>query len=59
MLQYLLNNWAEVAGVAGALHILALAIVNLTETPRDDEIYGKFYKVIEKIAGIISKTAKR
>lgn len=59
MLQYLLNNWAEVAGIAGALHILALAIVNLTETPRDDEIYGKFYKVIEKIAGIISKTAKR
>jgi len=59
MLQYLLDNWAEVAGVAGALHILALAIVNLTETPRDDEIYGKFYKVIEKIAGIISKTAKR
>ena len=59
MLQYLLNNWAEIAGIAGALHILALAIVNLTETPRDDEIYGKFYKVIEKIAGIISKTAKR
>jgi hypothetical protein len=59
MLQYLLNNWAEVAGIAGALHLLALAIVNLTETPRDDEIYGKFYKVIEMIAGIVSKTAKR
>jgi hypothetical protein len=59
MLQYLLNNWAEVAGIAAALHILALAIVNLTPTPKDDEIYGKFYKVIEMIAGIISKTAKK
>jgi len=59
MLQYLLNNWAEVAGIAGALHILALAIVNLTPTPKDDEIYGKFYKVIEMIAGIVSKTAKK
>jgi hypothetical protein len=59
MLQYLLNNWAEVAGVAGALHILALAIVNLTPTPKDDEIYGKAYKVVEMIAGIISKTAKK
>jgi hypothetical protein len=59
MLQYLLNNWAEVAGIAGALHLLALAIVNLTPTPKDDEIYGKFYKVIEMIAGIISKTAKK
>jgi len=59
MLQYLLNNWAEVAGIAGALHILALAIVNLTPTPKDDEIYGKLYKVVEMIAGIVSKTAKK
>lgn len=59
MLQYLLNNWAEVAGIAGALHILALAIVNLTPTPKDDEIYGKVYKVVEMIAGIVSKTAKK
>jgi hypothetical protein len=59
MITYLLNNWAEVAGIAGALHLLALAIVNLTPTPKDDEIYGKFYKVIEMIAGIISKTAKK
>ena len=59
MLQYLLNNWAEVAGIAGALHILALAIVNMTPTPKDDEVYGKVYKVIEMIAGIVSKTAKK
>jgi len=59
MLEYLLNNWAEVAGIAGALHILALAIVNMTHTPKDDEIYGKVYKVIEMIAGIVSKTAKK
>ena len=59
MLQYLLNNWAEVAGIVGALHILALAIVNVTPTPKDNEIYGKVYKVIEMIAGIISKTAKK
>lgn len=59
MLEYLLNNWAEVAGIAGALHILALAVVNMTPTPKDDEIYGKVYRVIEMIAGIVSKTAKK
>ena len=59
MLEYLLNNWAEVAGIAGALHILALAIVNMTPTPKDDEIYGKVYRVVEMIAGIVSKTAKK
>jgi hypothetical protein len=59
MLQYLINNWAEVAGVLAAVHVLALAIVNATPTPRDDELYGKLYKVIEVIAGIVSKTAKK
>jgi hypothetical protein len=59
MLQYLLNNWAEVAGILAAVHVLALAIVNATATPRDDEIYGKFYKVVEVIAGIVTKTAKK
>jgi len=59
MIHYLAENWAEVAGILAALHVLALAIVNATPTPKDDEIYGKLYKVIEVIAGIVSKTAKK
>lgn len=59
MIHYLSENWAEVAGILGALHLLALAVVNATPTPKDDEIYGKLYKVIEVIAGIVTKTAKR
>lgn len=58
-MDYLLNNWSEIVGIAGAIHLLALAIVNLTPTPKDDEIYGKAYKVIEKLAGIVSKMAKK
>jgi hypothetical protein len=59
MIHYLSENWAEVAGILAAVHILALAIVNATPTPRDDEIYGKLYKVVEVIAGIITRTAKK
>lgn len=58
-MDYLLNNWSEIVGIAGAIHLLALAIVNLTPTPKDDEIYAKAYKVIEKLAGIVSKLAKK
>ena len=58
-MDFLLSNWGEIVSVAGAIHLLALAVVNLTETPRDDEIYGRFYKVVEKLAGIITKVAKR
>jgi len=59
MIHYLSENWAEIAGVLAAVHVLALAIVNATPTPRDDELYGKLYKVVEVLAGIISKTAKK
>lgn len=58
-MDYLMNNWSEIVGIAGALHLLALAIVNLTPTPKDDEIYAKAYKVIEKLAGIVTKLAKK
>ena len=59
MIHYLAENWAEVAGILAALHVLALAVVNATPTPKDDEIYGKLYKVVEVIAGIVTKTAKK
>ena len=59
MIHYLAEYWAEVAGILAALHVLALAVVNATPTPKDDEIYGKLYKVIEVIAGIVTKTAKK
>ncbi len=59
MIQHLSENWTEIVGVLAALHVLALAIVNVTKTPKDDELYGKLYKVIEVIAGIITKVAKK
>lgn len=55
----ILDNLASITGILGAAHLLALAIVNVTPTPKDDELYGKFYKVIEKIAGIVTKVAKQ
>jgi hypothetical protein len=59
MINHLTENWTEIAGILAALHVLALAIVNVTPTPKDDELYGKLYKVIEVIAGIVTKLAKK
>jgi len=59
MINHLTENWTEIVGVLAALHMLALAIVNVTPTPKDDELYGKVYKVIEVLAGIITKLAKK
>tara|TARA_B100000902_G_scaffold215978_1_gene205390 strand:+ start:719 stop:895 length:177 start_codon:yes stop_codon:yes gene_type:complete len=58
-MSFIFNNWSEIVGVAGAAHLVALAVVNLTPTPKDNEAYARFYKVIEKFAGIITKVAKK
>ena len=56
---FILENWSSIVGIAGAAPLLALAIVNVTPTPKDNELYGKFYKVVEMLAGIVTKVAKK
>ena len=52
--------------VLAAIHTLAVAIVNLTPTPKDDKALAGFqggvvkaYRLIEIVAGIIGPLAKR
>lgn len=59
LISFVSNNWTEILALGAAVHGAALIIVNLTPTPKDDEIYGKFYKVIEVLAGIVTKIAKK
>jgi hypothetical protein len=54
-LQHATNFFATAATV----HALALVIVNLTKTPKDDEYLSKIYRVIEILAGIVTKLAKK
>jgi hypothetical protein len=56
---YIGLHWAEILALGAALHGVALIIVNLTPTPKDNEIYGKLYKIIEIVAGIVTRLAKR
>jgi len=58
-MSFIFNNWSEIVGVAGAAHLVALAVVNLTPTPKDDEAYARFYKVVEKMAGLFTKVSKQ
>lgn len=41
-----------------AAHALAVFAVNLTPTPKDDAVIGKVYKVVEWVAGIVTRKAK-
>jgi hypothetical protein len=59
MINYISENWTDIVGVLAAVHVLALAIVNVTPSKKDDELYNKLYKIIEILAGIVTKTAKK
>jgi hypothetical protein len=51
-----LNKYIE---VALAIHAAASAICALTKTPKDDEILGKVYKVLEFLALNIGRAKQR
>ena len=60
------SSIAEYVAVAVGVHAAAVAIVNLTPTPRDNETLGKYsrmavklYRAIELLAGVITPLVKR
>ena len=58
IINWVAAHWAEIMGAAAAVHAAAIAIVNLTPTPADDEAVAKVYSWIELAAGIVSPKAK-
>ena len=61
-----MDRLADYVALAVAIHGLALVIVNLTPTPKDDEALGnaaqlivKLYRAIEILAGLIGPLSKR
>lgn len=61
-----MDRLSDYVALAIALHGVALVIVNMTPTPKDNEaldnyrrLVVKTYRVIEIIAGIVSPRVKR
>lgn len=46
------TTFDDIISLILAIHALALVIVNLTPTPKDDAFMQRFYRVIEALAGI-------
>lgn len=57
--QWVIDNQGSLAALFSAFHIIAVVVVNLTPTPKDDIWLGKFYKVVEAAAGIITVKSKQ
>jgi hypothetical protein len=58
-MENLLSNAQQLVEILLAVHGVAILIVNLTPTPKDNEVVAKYYRVIEVLAGIITRLAKK
>jgi hypothetical protein len=61
-----MTHLADYVALAVAIHGVALVVVNMTPTPKDNEaldsytrLLVKLYRVIEVLAGIVSPKVKR
>ncbi len=58
-MENLLSNAQQLVEILLAVHGVAILIVNLTPTPKDNEVVAKYYRIIEVLAGIITRLAKK
>lgn len=50
---------SDLVDIVLALHGAAVLIVNLTDTPKDDDLIARFYRGVELFAGIFTPLVKR
>lgn len=59
MLEFLKANASDLATIVIAAHALAVMIVNLTPTPKDNAVLETIYRwVIAPLAGLFTKEAQ-
>jgi len=56
---HIFENAQKLVEILLAIHALALLIVNLTPTQKDDQVVAKYYRVVEILAGIVTRFAKQ
>lgn len=54
----LISNAQRLLEILLAVHGVAILIVNLTPTKRDDQAVATYYRIIEVLAGIVTRLAK-
>lgn len=54
-----INDLRDLVQALLSAHALALLIVNLTPTPRDNVAVARLYRALEMVAGLWSPMAKR
>lgn len=56
ILAFLAAHWAEVLVVFGALHVIAVTIVNATPTDTDNKVLAVLHRILVLVADVIPNT---
>lgn len=58
IVNWVVENATTVLAIVGAVQVIAVAVVKLTPTPKDDAFLAKVLPWVEKLAGYLSVKAK-
>lgn len=55
MLDWILTHWQDLLAVYGALVLICSAIVKWTPTTKDDAVWAKILKILDKFSVVFTK----
>lgn len=55
MLNWILEHWVDLLAIYGAIVAICSTIVKLTPSVKDDEIWSKIIKILDKFSVVFTK----
>jgi hypothetical protein len=55
MLDWILEHWVDLLAIYGALVAICSAIIKLTPSQKDDAVWKKILKILDKFSTVLTK----
>mgnify|MGYP006923320478 CR=1 FL=1 len=55
MIDWILNHWVDLLAIYGAIVAICSTIIKLTPSVKDDEIWAKILKILDKFSVVFTK----
>lgn len=55
MIDWILNHWVDLLAIYGAVVAICSTIIKLTPTQKDDNVWAKILKILDKFSTVFTK----
>ena len=55
MIDWILEHWADLLAIYGAIVAICSTIINCTPTQKDDNVWAKIIKILDKFSTVFTK----